>query len=56
MYQAVHRRRFSPAFRNAARLRRALAAPEWLRSAAFTLAGIPSVGKMLVRGTRAKAA
>jgi flavin-dependent dehydrogenase len=40
-YQAEYRKRFSPAFRNAARLR-----------AAF--AGIPSVGKMLVRGTRAR--
>jgi menaquinone-9 beta-reductase len=55
-YKAAHRKRFTPAFRNAARLRSALAAPEWLRSAAFAFAGIPGVGKMLVRGTRAKAA
>jgi flavin-dependent dehydrogenase len=55
-YQAAYRKRFAPAFRNAARLRKALAAPKWLRNAAFTLAGIPVVGKMLVRGTRARAA
>lgn len=55
-YKVAHRKRFAPAFRNAARLRKALAAPEWLRSAAFAFAGIPSVGEMLVRGTRARAA
>ena len=55
-YKASYGKRFAPAFSNAARLRKALAAPKWLRSAAFTLAGIPSVGKMLVRGTRARAA
>jgi flavin-dependent dehydrogenase len=55
-YQAAYRERFAPAFRNAARLRKALAAPKWLRSAAFTFAGIPGIGAMLVRGTRARAA
>ena len=55
-YHAAYRKRFAPAFRNAARLRKALAAPKWLRSAAFTLAGVPRVGEMLVRGTRARAA
>ncbi len=52
-YQAAYRQRFGPAFRNAARLRGALAAPKWIRSAALTLAAMPGVGKMLVRGTRA---
>jgi flavin-dependent dehydrogenase len=53
-YQAAYRRRFAPAFRNAARLRGALAAPKWFRSAALTFAAVPGVGKMLVRGTRAR--
>ena len=54
-YQAAYRKRFAPAFRNAARLRRALSAPKWVRGAALTLAGIPAVGRMLVRATRARA-
>ncbi|HEY2497252.1 MAG TPA: NAD(P)/FAD-dependent oxidoreductase [Candidatus Angelobacter sp.] len=53
-YQAEYRKRFNPAFRNAARLRTALAAPKWVRSTALTFAGIPGVGKFLVRGTRAR--
>jgi len=52
-YRAAYRKRFAPAFRNAARLRGALAAPKWLRSAALAFVGVPGVGKMLVRGTRA---
>lgn len=55
-YKAAYRRRFTPAFRNAARLRNALAAPRWVRGAAFTFAGIPIVGELLVKGTRARAA
>ena len=53
-YQAAYRTRFAPAFRNAARLRGALAAPKWVRSAALVFAGMPGIGKMLVRGTRAR--
>ena len=53
-YQAAYRRRFAHAFRNAARLRSAIAAPRWLRRAVFAFAGIPGVGRMLVRGTRAR--
>jgi menaquinone-9 beta-reductase len=53
-YQAAYRKRFSPAFRNATRLRSALAAPKWVRSAVFAFAAVPGVGKMLVRGTRAR--
>jgi flavin-dependent dehydrogenase len=53
-YQAAYRRRFAPAFRNAARLRSALAAPRWVRRAVFMAAGMPGVGRMLVRGTRAR--
>jgi flavin-dependent dehydrogenase len=53
-YQAAYRKRFAPAFRNAARLRSALAGPKWFRSAAFAFAAVPGVGKMLIRGTRAR--
>jgi menaquinone-9 beta-reductase len=53
-YQADYRKRFAPAFRNAARLRSAIAAPKWIRRAVFTFAGMPGVGKMLVRRTRAR--
>jgi flavin-dependent dehydrogenase len=53
-YRAEYRKRFAPAFRNAARLRSALAAPRWVRSAALAFAAVPGVGKMLVRGTRAR--
>ena len=53
-YRAAYRKRFIAAFRNAARLRAALAAPKWVRSAAWAFAAVPGVGKMLVRGTRAR--
>jgi flavin-dependent dehydrogenase len=53
-YRAAYRKRFGPAFRNAARLRAALAGPRWVRSAVWAFAGVPGVGKMLVRGTRAR--
>ena len=53
-YRAAYRKRFTAAFRNAARLRGALAAPKWVRNAALAFAAIPGVGKMLVRGTRAR--
>jgi flavin-dependent dehydrogenase len=53
-YQAAYRKRFTPAFRNAARLRSAIAAPRWVRRAVFAFAGIPGVGPMLVRRTRAR--
>ena len=53
-HQAAYRKRFAPAFRNAARLRSALAAPKWVRSAGLAFAAVPGVGKMLVRGTRAR--
>jgi flavin-dependent dehydrogenase len=55
-YEAAYRKRFAPAFRNAARLRNALGAPKWVRIAAFAFAGMPGVGKMLIQGTRARAA
>ena len=37
-YRAEYRKRFAPAFRNAARLRSALAAPKWIRNAALAFA------------------
>jgi len=52
-YHDAYRRRFTPAFRNAARLRSALAAPKWFRSAALAFASMPGVGRILVTGTRA---
>jgi len=53
-YRLAYRTRFAPAFRNAARLRNALAAPKWFRSAALAFAAMPGVGKILVRRTRAR--
>lgn len=53
-YRSAYSRRFVPAFRNAARLRSAFAAPKWARNTVFALAGIPSVGRMLMRRTRAR--
>jgi flavin-dependent dehydrogenase len=53
-YRTAYRTRFAPVFRNAARLRSALAAPKWVRNAALAFAAVPGVGKMLVRGTRAR--
>ena len=53
-YQQAYRKRFAPAFRNAARLRSAFAAPKWVRSAALIVAGIPGIGRMLINRTRAR--
>jgi flavin-dependent dehydrogenase len=55
-YQSAYRKRFAPAFRNAAWLRSAFAAPRWLRSTVFTFASMPGVGRMLMRRTRARPA
>jgi len=54
-YRTAYHRRFVPAFRNAARLRSAFAAPRWARNTAFALASMPGVGKLLMRRTRARA-
>jgi menaquinone-9 beta-reductase len=53
-YRTDYKKRFAPAFRNAARLRSAFAAPKWVRSAALAFAGIPGVGRILIQGTRAR--
>ena len=54
-YGARYRKQLAPALRNAARLRRLLSAPAWLRSGVMGIAGSRAVGQMLVRSTRAKA-
>jgi flavin-dependent dehydrogenase len=53
-YRAAYSKRFSRAFRNAALLRNAFAAPRWLRTAAFALASVPGVSQMMLRATRAR--
>ncbi len=53
-YREAYKKRFSPAFRNAARLRNAFAAPKLVRSAALAFARIPGVGRILVQGTRTR--
>ncbi len=53
-YLGAYRKRFTRAFRNAARLRSAFAAPKWIRSAALAFARVPGAGELLVRGTRTR--
>lgn len=53
-YGAAYRKRLAPALRNAARLRRLISAPAWLRSGAMALAGTRILGGLLVRSTRAR--
>jgi geranylgeranyl reductase family protein len=53
-YREAYKKRFAPAFRNAARMRSAFDAPKWVRHVALTFAGIPGVGRMLIQGTRAR--
>lgn len=53
VYGAGYRQKLAPALRNAARLRRLLSAPGWLRSGLVGIAGTRLVGGLLVRSTRA---
>lgn len=53
-YAAAYMRRFAPAFRNAAWLRRGISAPRWLRLPALQLLGTRPVAAMIVRSTRAR--
>jgi menaquinone-9 beta-reductase len=53
-YKAAYSRRFLPAFRNAARLRRVLSLPTWLRWGVLGLVGTRPIARMIVRGTRAR--
>jgi flavin-dependent dehydrogenase len=55
-YRRVYRRRFAPAFRNAARLRALLSSPAWMRSGFMRLMGTPPVARIILRGTRARTA
>jgi flavin-dependent dehydrogenase len=53
-YGVKYRQQLAPALRNAARLRRLLSAPAWLRSGVMGIAASRAVGQLLVRSTRAK--
>lgn len=53
-YRAAYFKYLAPALRNAARLRKVLAAPAWLRAGLLGLAGRRTFGALLVRGTRAR--
>jgi len=53
-YGRAYRRRFAPAFRNAAYLRILLAAPNWMQSSLITFIKSRPVARMIVRGTRAR--
>ena len=53
-YRMAYFRQLAPALRNAARIRKLLSAPAWLRAGVMTLVGNRMIGKMLVRETRAR--
>lgn len=53
-YHIAYRKRFGRAFKNAARLRRLLQAPAWIRGRLLPLAALPPLAGLIVRGTRAK--
>jgi len=54
LYRDGYIKRFTPAFRNAARLRRLLDVPAWLRSRLLALAGMKPMAGLIVHGTRAR--
>ncbi|HEX7289168.1 MAG TPA: NAD(P)/FAD-dependent oxidoreductase [Candidatus Angelobacter sp.] len=53
-YRSAYHKRFAGAFRNAARLRRLLQAPVWIRARLLPLTALPPLAGLIVRGTRAK--
>jgi flavin-dependent dehydrogenase len=53
-YKAGYSKRFVPAFQNAARLRRVLSFPSWLRSGLLGLVGTRPIARMIVGKTRAR--
>jgi flavin-dependent dehydrogenase len=53
-YRTAYFRQLAPALRNAARIRKLLSAPAWLRAGVMALVGNRMIGKMLVRETRAR--
>jgi flavin-dependent dehydrogenase len=54
-YAATYSRKFGPAFRNAARVRRMVNAPPMIRSSLLRLAGIGPFARTIVRSTRISA-
>ncbi len=54
-YRKRYSRQLGPALRNAARLRRLLAAPEWIQRGILALVGPERLGRMMVKATRARA-
>lgn len=53
-YRIAYHARFARTFRNAARLRMLLAAPNWIRSRLMGLVQTRPIASMVVRGTRAR--
>ncbi|HEX2331014.1 MAG TPA: NAD(P)/FAD-dependent oxidoreductase [Candidatus Angelobacter sp.] len=53
-YRKRYLKKLAPALRNAGRLRRLLAAPEWVQSGLLAIAGPNRLGRMMVNATRAK--
>jgi flavin-dependent dehydrogenase len=53
-YGMAYRKRFAPAFRNAARLRTLLTAPSWIRSSLLGLVGTRPIAGLIVHATRAR--
>jgi menaquinone-9 beta-reductase len=53
-YRTVYFRQLAPALRNASRIRKLLAAPQWLRAGVMMLAGHAMIGRMIVRETRVR--
>ena len=51
-YRKSYTRRFAPVFRNAARVRMALSSPTLIRSILLSLAGMPPISQIVVKGTR----
>jgi flavin-dependent dehydrogenase len=53
-YRVAYRKRFAPAFRNAARLRMFLRTPSWIRSRLLGLVSTGPIAGLIVHGTRAR--
>jgi flavin-dependent dehydrogenase len=53
-YAAEYRQKLLPAFRNAARARKLVSAPQFFRRAALSLMNFPGISELVVRQTRAR--
>jgi flavin-dependent dehydrogenase len=53
-FRKQYLQKLSPALRNAARLRRLLAGPEWVQAALLAIAGPTRLGRIMVKATRAR--